>query len=172
MQQVRQSDNGITKEQRTSQLPVNMIQEAEFSYTVHSAFIPSGYKPEQMLEPGFWAVHATRFKAFDEVRARAEDGTWMARLLVLEAGRTWVRMKQLEFHNLGTQDEALTRAANMETEEQKKLFTVVHRGPRGWSVVRNSDKQVMHENAQTRDSAALWLDEYMKTTAGAVTSTA
>lgn len=170
---IRQPDNGITKEQRMAQLPVNTVQDAEFSYTTHAAFIPTGFTPEQLLDPGFWAVHATRFKAFDEVRARAEDGTWMARLLVLEAGRTWVRMKQLEFHSLGTQDEALTRVALRENEEAKKLYEVKHRGPRAWSVVRKADSQVMHEGAQTRENAERWLDEHLKTTAsGAVPQTA
>lgn len=167
--QVRQPDNGVTKEQKLAQLPVNTVREADYEYTIHSAFIPQAFKPEQMMDPAFWGLHATRFKAFDEVRARAEDGTWMARLLVLEAGRTWVRMKQLEFHALGTQDEALTRVAQREIEDEKKKYTVIHRGPRAWSVVRNGDKQVMHEGAQTREAAAGWLEQYLQTTAsGAV----
>ena len=167
-QNLKQPDNGVTKAQRLSQLPVNTIQEAEFAFTVHAAYIPKEFTPEQLVEPGFWAVHATRFKAFDEVRARAEDGTWMARLLVLETGRTWVRMKQLEFHNLGTQDEALTRVAQRETEDQRKLYDVKHRGPRGWSVVRKADSQVMHEGAQTKEAADGWLTQHLNTTAATV----
>lgn len=162
---LRQPDNGVTKAQRMTQLPVNTVQQAEYAYTTHAAFVPKEFKPEQLTEPGFWAVHATRFKALDEVRAIAEDGTWMARLLVLETGRTWVRMKQLEFHLLGTQDEALTRVAQRETDELRKNFDVKHRGPRGWSVVRKGDSQVMHEGAQTRDAAEGWLTDYLKTTA-------
>ena len=160
----RQPDNGVTKAQMSVQLPPNCLQEAEFQFTVWSAMIPNGIGPEKLMVPAFWGLYAAKFRPFDEIRARAEDGTWIARFVVLETARTWARLQQLEHHNLGTQDVSLTKAANLNLEAARREFEVKHRGPRGWSVVRLSDKQVMHEGAQSKDAANLWLDGHLKTT--------
>ena len=164
---LRQPDNGVTRAQNPIQLPPNCMQEAEYQFTIWAVVAPNGLKAQDLLAPGFWALYATKMKPFDEIRARAEDGTWMARFVVLEAGRTWARLHQLEQHNLGTQDVSLTKAAAQRTEDAKKDFEIKHRGPKGWSVVRLSDKQVMHEGAQSKQAASTWLDGHLKTT-GAV----
>lgn len=158
----RQPDNGITKDQMAVQLPPNTVQEGEFQHTEWDAFIPNGLTPQNLLVPGFWAIHASRFKPFDEIRARAEDGTWLARYVVLEAGRTWARLQQLELHHLGTQDVSLTKAADQARDDARKGFEIKHRGPRGWSVVRSADSQMMHEGAASKPAAQAWLDEYLK----------
>jgi hypothetical protein len=161
---IRQPDNGVTKQQMRSQLPPNCLQQAEFQFTVWSAVIPNGLLPAQLLEPGFWAPEAPKLKPFDEIRARAEDGTWLARFVVVEVGRTWANLQQLELHNLGTKDVSLTKVAAQKLTEARKEFRVYHRGPKGWSVVRKSDKQVMHEGAATQAAAETWLDGHLKTT--------
>ena len=159
----RQPDNGVSKSQMAAQLPPNCFQESEFQYMTWAATVPNGHQRAALLVPGYWAIYAAKVKPFHEIRATAEDGTWMARYIVLEVGRTWLRLQELEHHNLGTQDVSLTKTAAIAVEEAKKGFEVKHRGPRGWSVIRNSDKQVMHEGAQTRDAAVLWLDGHLKT---------
>ena len=160
---LRQADNGVTRDQMPVQLPPNCMQEAAYQYTDWAVMAPNGLKAENLLVPGFWALYATKMRPFDEIRARAEDGTWMARFVVLEAGRTWARVHQLELHNLGTQDVSLTKAVAQNLEEARKAFNVVHRGPRAWSVVRIADKHVMHEGEQTKDAANAWLDGHLKT---------
>jgi len=162
--ELRRPDNGITKDQMPVQLPPNCMQEAEYQFTVWSAMIPNGVPAAKVMEPGFWALYAPKFKPFDEIRARAEDGTWMARFVVLEAGRTWARLQQLEHHNLGTQDVSLTKTANLNLDEAKKGFEVKHRGPKGWSVIRRLDKQIMHEGAQSKGAAETWLNGHLQTT--------
>ena len=160
---LRRPDNGVTRDQMPVQLPPNHMQEAEYQYTTWAVVAPNGLAAKALLEPGFWALYATKMKPFDEIRARAEDGTWMARFVVLEAGRTWARLQQLEHHNLGTQDVSLTKANTQALEEARKGFELKHRGPKGWSVVRLSDKQVMHEGAQSKANAATWLEGHLKT---------
>lgn len=160
--EARPADNGITKDQMHLQLPPNCLQEAEYRFTVWESFIPSGIDADALLKPNFWSLYAARFKPFDEIRARTEDGTWLSRFIVLEAGRTWARVQRLEHHTLGTQDVALTRAAGQAVEDARKQFTVRNRGQAGWSVVRNSDKQVMHEGEQSKLAADKWLDDYLR----------
>lgn len=162
-QKLRRTDNGISKDQMAVQLPPNCFQEAEFQYMTWAATIPTGIARASLMEPGFWALYAPKAKPFHEIRATAEDGTWMARFIVLEVGRTWLRLQELEHHNLGTQDVSLTKTAKIAVEEAKKNFTVQHRGPKGWSVLRNSDRQVMHEGAQSKGAAETWLDGHLKT---------
>ena len=164
MQELRRPDNGVSRDQMAVQLPPNCFQESEFQYMTWAATIPTGIKRSDLLTPGFWALYAPKAKPFHEIRATAEDGTWMARYIVLEVGRTWLRIQELEHHNLGTQDVSLTKTASIAVDEAKKGFKVYHRGPKGWSVVRESDKQVMHEGAQSKDAAQIWLDGHLKTT--------
>lgn len=165
--ELRRPDNGISKDQMAVQLPPNCFQESEFQYMTWAATIPTGNDRKMLLVPGYWALYAPKAKPFHEIRATAEDGTWMARYIVLEVGRTWLRLQELEHHNLGTQDVSLTKAAKIVVEEAKKGFEVKHRGPRGWSVVRTSDRQVMHEGAQSKGAAEIWLDGHLKTSGAA-----
>lgn len=161
---LRRPDNGITKEQMPIQLPPNSMQEAEYQYTVWAAHIPPNTPAVKLLEPGYWALYAAKFKPFDEVRARSEDGTWMARFVVLEAARTWARLQMLELHNLGTQDVSLTKAASQDKQERRNSFEVKHRGPRGWSVLNKTNSQVMHEGETSKAGAEKWLDDHLATT--------
>ena len=154
------------------QLGPNDLFPFEYVSTRHDAKIAQGVKPEDLLVPGFWAHQATKLKPLDEIRAHAEDGTWIANYLVLDCSRTWAKVKQLSLHQLGTADVALTQASELDVKSFKDQHLVKHRGPHKWSVVRKADGAVLEQGMGLRDEAEAWLENHARQHVGAPPATA
>lgn len=139
-------------------LSVDRLKSAEYERSVLVATPGAGHTREHMLQPGYWAHVSPKLKPYDKVEVRAEDGTYFAELLVLACDRTWARMYVLNWHDLSTQDVSLTEAV-----EASSKFEVKHTPGLRWHVVRKSDRQIMMKDGQTKDEAATWVKEYVKT---------
>lgn len=148
------------------QLPPGNLNEFSQVSTRWDVMVPMGISIEALLDPAFWAHKAVKMKPMDEIRARAEDGTWAADLVVLDSSRTWVRVKVLNSWTLTTGDVSLTQASIDEVKALIDQHTLVHRGPHKWSVVRLSDKAVMHQGEAQKEAAQAWLDSYARATVG------
>lgn len=134
------------------------IKEAEFLRKMYVADCDIGTRPEDLLDPAYWAHVSVRFKPMDRIEARAADGTWLAELVVLESSRTWARCHMLSCHNLTSTDVSMSQATTAEAKgDAEPVYEVVHRGPRKWSVVRRSDREVMHEGEARREGAEAWI---------------
>ena len=144
------------------QLRPGDLQEQEYQSTVYVAKIEPDVTPEHLLDPDFWAHHAMHLRPWDEVKARAKDGTWCATYLVLDCSRTWAKMYMLEKHNLTTSDVSQTQAAAQGPAEQP--YRVIYRGPRGWSVVRTVDNVVLEEDIKVKGDAEKRMAEIAKGT--------
>ena len=153
-------------EKSTPQLPPNGLQGFDYVSTRHDALVPIGVPPEALLVPSFWAHQAVKLAPWHEIRARAEDGTWMATYVVLDCSRTWAKVKQLSFHSLTTGDVAMSQSSEAEVKATMRKFKVVHRGPHKWSVVRVADNAVMVEGIEQRDGANEWLDKHVRSEVG------
>ena len=129
----------------------------EYVSTRHDALIQEGVKPEEIVDPAFWAHHAVKMRPMDEIRARAVDGTWMANLLVLDCSRTWAKVKMLDLHRLTTADVALTEASSAERRAFIEAHEIRLRGTHKWSVIRKQDKAVLQEDLGTKEAAEEWL---------------
>lgn len=128
------------------------FQRAQWVVTAHAH-----NQPEDLLRPDYWAHVAARLGPWHHIEARANDGSWYAEYLVLEAGRAWARVHMLHSWRLTTADVALSQAARMSPYE------IVFRGPDGlWSVVRKSDRAIVHQNEQTEGGALDWVNERLK----------
>lgn len=154
------------KDKAPVQLPPNELFQFEYVSGHFDARVQQGVTPAEVLVPGFWAHHAVKLKPFDEIRVRAEDGTWVGYYLVLDCSRTWAKLKELSLHRLGTADVSLTQASETEVRAFIDLHKVVHRGPRKWSVVRKSDSAVLIEGLEQRDAAGTWLDQHARAQVG------
>ena len=153
-------------QQQLIQLQPNELANFDYVSTRHDAKVQQGVRPEHVLVPAFWAHHAVKLKPFDEIRVRAEDGTWMATYVVLDCSRTWAKVKQLSLHQLGTADVALTQASESEVKAFAAQHNIVHRGPHKWSVVRKADKAVLTEGLAQKDEATAWLDRHAREQVG------
>lgn len=151
-----------SKDQQLIQLAPNKLELFEQVSLRYDAEIAQGVKPEDLLKPEFWAHHAVRLRPMHEIRARAIDGTWVAYYIVLDCSRTWARVQLLSLHHLGTGDVAATKASELEVATFIGAHEVKHRGPRGWSVVRKADSEVLQENVGLKDDAIAWLEEHAR----------
>lgn len=158
----------MADDRQVPQLPPGMENFAIFEHfsTRHVAKIPTGVKLDEVCAPAFWAHHSKDLRPWDEIQARAEDGTWFANLVVLDCSRTWARVRLISYHPLTAADVAQSQSAELEVQRVVNEHLVQHRGPRGWSVVRKSDKAVLVEMLGEREKAEEWLSQHAKQTAG------
>ena len=155
------------KAQAQRSLPPENLNEFAQVSTTWDVMIPKDVPIEALLDPAYWAHRAMKLKPMDEMRARAEDGTWVARLIVLDCSRTWARLKVLDKWTLTTGDVALTQASAEEVKALADKHKVIHRSQHKWSVVRIADGAVLHAGEAAREGAEAWLDAFVRQTVGA-----
>lgn len=144
-------------ERKVRQIESQRFAGLEFGREAWLATAFAGTTPQDLLEPAYWSHVSMKMRPRARVEAWADDGTWMAELVVLDCGRNWARMHLLGVHHLTTGDVAASQADAMSPYE------VTYRGPHAkWSVVRKADRSVMHEGAETMMGATEWLQERMK----------
>ncbi len=128
----------------------------------YDAKVPIGVTPEDIMAPAFWAHHSVRLRPMDEIRARAEDGSWLCYLVVLDSSRTWTKVQQRQLLKLSTADVSQSQAVEESVKAFIEQHKVIHRGPRRWSVVREVDGAVVAEDKVTREEAEAWLTGHAK----------
>ena len=139
------------QERKVEPLGPHGIHTAEHRRVVYFAIAAKGVEPGDLLSPAYWAHVAASLKPRDRVEVNAEDGAWYCEVMVLDVSRAYARVVPVvgPIH-LTTADVAQT---------QDSLYDVSLRGPKKWSIVRKSDRQVMHEGEETRDGAVKWLKD-------------
>jgi hypothetical protein len=160
------------KQPAAPQLDGQRFKLAEHERNVHIITTEAGVTRAQILDPAFLAHVAAKLRPYDQIEVRSDDGTIFARLLVLQAERTWATAYVLEWHDLTTKDVALTQSAGavaagiqLKTEERYK---VEWKGPhlKGCVVDYGSNPpRMVREKEPSKDAAALWLREWLKVTA-------
>lgn len=146
----------------TIQLNPTRMQDAEYARVVRVVTAEPGTTLEDLQRQDYWAHVANTMSPWMRMEVRADDGSFYAEGLVLEAGRNWATVKILQSWNLDTADVARTRSARME-EYAGLPYYVMFRGEHElWSVIRKSDNAVMHEKEGTRAGADRWLQERLK----------
>lgn len=154
------------KDQQAVQLGPNDLQLFEYISTRYDAVIPQGVDPQQILRPEFWAHHAVKLRPMNEIRARSEDGTWLAVLVVLDCSRTWAKVHMLSLHRLTTSDVSLTQASQAEVDAKIDQHEIKFAQGRKWHVVRKGDRAVVQENIGEKEAAIAWLAKYARENAG------
>jgi len=114
---------------------------------------------DDLLEPAFWSLMAYQMKPYDRVEVRADDGTWLAELLVIGCDRNWAKVHLLAKHKLTGVDEAMA---------QSSAHRVEFKGPqKKWCIIRNSDNVFIREEIGSKDKAFAELKEFERTAASA-----
>lgn len=146
------------------QLEASRFGLAEHQRNVHICTIEHGITRREVINPAFFAHVAPKCRPYDEIIVNCDDGTLYARLLVLQAERTWIMVHVLEWHDLTTKDVALSKTEKLaEAANPAAEFEVKHRGPHlKWCVIRKADSQPVREKEETKKDAQNWLDEYLK----------
>lgn len=143
------AEEKVEKPRKIEQLLHTDLLQEGFGSTQYDAIARGETKPEDVMDPAFWAHVAPTLKPWDVIRVHHEDGSWYLQALVVDAQKSGAQVEILVSKDL--------RSKVSIPAEILMRYEVVHRGPRGWSVIRKSDRSVMVENHQTRGAADEWL---------------
>lgn len=148
---------------RKEPVPATSLKGAEYARNTHVIIAGEGVTPEDAMHPGYYAHVADKLKPWDQIEVRAHDGTWFFQVMVLDCSRNWAKVWPMaEPLRLTTADVSATQAALVKAGAQKAAdFVVKHRGPRGWSVVRTTDGEILHEGEGSRAGAETWLTKHL-----------
>lgn len=114
-----------------------------------------GTTMEEMQNPAYWSHVASRLRAWDRIEVRPADGTWWAELVVRVVQPFAVRVHVLRLVKF---PDAQRAAAGSDVPPG---YVISQRGARGWTVVRETDNEVLKDKEQTRGHAVAWLDAYL-----------
>ncbi len=132
----------------------------EYIRNIFTATAHEGTLVEDALNPEYWAHVSEQFKPYDKIELRADDGSWYAEFMVLDASRTWARVKLLNQWDLTTADTSLSQAT-------LDAYRFEFKGPhKKWCVIRNSDDAYVHEQMASKGDAMAAIGTLLK--AGAV----
>lgn len=124
----------------------NGITQADYARVVWRLTPEPGTTPDDILVPAYYAHIAKQLKTGAKIEVAPLDGSWYAELYVRSSDANSAKVALLELY---TFDEDPKVAA--------VTFEVKHRGPKGWSVIRVSDRAVVFENGKTKDEASQWI---------------
>lgn len=115
----------------------------------------SGVTIEDLKRPQFWAHVSMDYRPGDQIEVRAEDGSYFARLFVLDAGPGYAKVHVLENHALEVIEPG--------SETTLAGHSVVWSGPHTkFRVMRDEDKKVLKDGFQQKTDAITWLLSYGK----------
>jgi len=138
--------------------PVNNVLLAEHEMRDFVVYALHGTSVEDILETGYWAHVAERFVPFKtQIKVIAEDGSWIAELIVTACDRNWARVYMMHFHDLSEQEAAPSKDSN---------FTVNFAPAHGWRIIQKDTKEVIQKGFNTKDDAHKALKDYENTIKG------
>lgn len=105
-------------------------------------------------DPAFWALVAREMEPGQNVEVLADDMSFFAEGLVIDASERWAKVRVNHFHAYSAAEAAPLPAG--------QEFEVCFRGARRWSVKRKADAAVLSENHGTREAAAAWMAEHAR----------
>jgi len=117
--------------------------------------LPVGLKIEDVLEPSYWAHLASQMDPLDHIEVRAEDGSWVAYLVVAYCERNYAKVK-------------LDRLVKLEDDQEAPITSIKHKvewkGPHmKFCVIRLSDSAVLQQGMRDKAMANQWMVEHEKT---------
>jgi hypothetical protein len=121
---------------------------------VFSVTVEQGTDPESLLEPGYWSLVAKNFSPFDRVEVMhiGTDKTWFVELMVISCSQNHAKMEIMRKQEFDKRDTSNDMTVNGYSINYGNKHT-------GYRVVRDTDKQVMSENHQSRDMALKWIQD-------------
>ena len=129
---------------------------ADFLRTQWCISLKPGQSREDFMRPDFWAHVAARVKKNDRVEILHDEGSYFAEVIVVSVEKLGVKVALLREHNLNELES---------TQVDQSEFYVKFRGPRKWSILRQSDHQVIDENIETEGQAKQRLADMTKSVA-------
>lgn len=125
---------------------------AEYKRRDWVADVEVGRSVADVLKPSYWAHMAPQFQPYDHIEARADDGKWVAFLIVQYCEKSYAKV---------VIDRVIEFKENAEVPSASVAFKVDWKGPHyRFAVIRNSDSQMIHSGCKTREEASEWMKNH------------
>lgn len=125
---------------------------AQYDRNEYVLNVPQGVEIEDCTQPEFWAHIANKLRPYDHIEVRAEDGSWVAELLVLGCDRNWAKVHVMSKTDLVNMKLAFVNDAAIVPEWS---------GPQTkWRVKRVSDNEILQAGLSTKDESIAWIRNY------------
>ena len=119
------------------------IVNAELSHTI-----------EDLSNPAYWAHMAAQLTPYDHIEVRAEDGAWIANLIVIQVDRSWAKVVLVSKYDLLETETLPSNIAQHKVE---------WKGPQHrFAVIRLVDQVTVRNGFQTKEEANAWMREHEK----------
>jgi hypothetical protein len=128
------------------------FQTAEHRYSRFDCLLPAGVTQGDLENPALWVNIAPRLKMFDEVRAVAEDHSFVAYLIVTFSQGTDARLKITSGADL---------AGNEDIEVPTSKYEVKLRGPKKWCLMNNETGECIKEGIPKKSDAYRELEDHI-----------
>jgi len=117
---------------------------------------PAGTVFDEMLDPHYWAHVARRITPHDIIEVVPEDGSFFARLFVINSDKLWVKVAKIEYVDFA-------EVAEKKADPSEK-FEVKFGGPSAkWRVHNKSDNSLVSTDSfQSRPEAEKWIEQHVK----------
>ncbi len=133
------------------------IKSGDFIRALYMATAFENTEPTDLLEPEYWAHFAQKLRLRDRIEVWANDGSWIADVVVLGATKNSADVRLLRVDYIDN-----VRPAG-EQPDGFKSYDVRYRGIHSqWSVIRVADGAVVHEGEGSRAAADTWLTNHLK----------
>jgi hypothetical protein len=142
------------KEKERPPLHPSRFQLAEHRRQIWHIVPEHGTALAELLTPAYWSHVSRQMRPSDRIEVNAEDGSFFAELVVIDAGLQFAKV-------------ALLREAKLEGVEASQTSLPGHKvewsGPHTkFRVVRESDRKVLKDGFTTRADAGTWLSNHAK----------
>ena len=128
---------------------------AQHRFCEFDAIVPGATTNEVLTTPETWSHVAAQMQPGDEIRVRAEDDSFVARLYVTYRQGSDTRVFLIYRADLETVD------ANVLLDENAPYF--IHlRGVKKWCIIKRETGEIVKEMIPTQKAAFIELDDYVR----------
>lgn len=138
---------------RSPAISVERVKLAEYDRQNWVVNVEPGQTVEDLKRPDYWCHVAQQLSPYDHIEARAEDGSWIADLIVVRAESRWAKVLVKDVIVLEEDD-----------TEGSELHSVKWHGPQHkWSIFSAANGEIVRDGFKTKGEAEAWRIDHEKT---------
>jgi hypothetical protein len=147
------------EKKRSVQISPGRMKLSQYERQEWVANAPEGCIVDDIKKQDFWALMAHLMKPYDRIEVRADDGSWLAELVVIGCGRNWAKVSVLNHYKLDDASDEMKDDAE---------YSIAFKGPqKKWCVIRNSDDAYIREGIGSKQEAQAAMEEQKDVAASA-----
>lgn len=144
-------------ERKVQPIEESRIKSGDFVRAFYVATAFENTQPQDLEAPEYWAHFAQKLRLRDRIEVWANDGSWVADIVVLGATKNSADVRVLTVHMISGMRPSGGAAGEL------KSYSVAYRGIHSqWSVIRVADNEVVHEGEGSEAAANTWLTNHLK----------